>query len=171
VDDGLALSALIESLLFVADEPVSVGRLAEALEATEGEVEQALREIEEDFQHRGLRLERVNTLIQMVTAPEAADVVERFLGLAGRRQLSPAALEALAIIAYRQPISRPEIEAIRGVNSDSVLRTLLRAGLIEDVGRAETVGRPYLYGTTFSFLQHFGLSGLEELPELDLPPG
>jgi segregation and condensation protein B len=170
VSDGLALSALIESLLFVADEPVSVGRLAEALEATEGEVEQALRGIEEDFQRRGLRLERVNTLIQMVTAPEAADAVERFLGLAGRRQLSPAALEALAIIAYRQPISRPEIEAIRGVNSDSVLRTLLRAGLIEDVGRADTVGRPYLYGTTFSFLQHFGLSGLEELPELDLPP-
>ncbi|MGD1992946.1 MAG: SMC-Scp complex subunit ScpB [Anaerolineae bacterium] len=168
--DGLALSAQIESLLFVADEPVSVGRLAEALEVTEGEVEQALRDVEENLQSRGLRLERVNTLIQMVTAPEAADVVERFLGLAGRRQLSPAALEALAIIAYRQPISRPEIEAIRGVNSDSVLRTLLRAGLIEDVGRAETVGRPYLYGTTFSFLQHFGLSGLDELPDLDLPP-
>jgi segregation and condensation protein B len=170
VGDGLALSAQIESLLFVADEPVSVGRLAEALEVTEGEVEQALRDVEENLQSRGLRLERVNTLIQMVTAPEAADVVERFLGLAGRRQLSPAALEALAIIAYRQPISRPEIEAIRGVNSDSVLRTLLRAGLIEDVGRAETVGRPYLYGTTFSFLQHFGLSGLDELPDLDLPP-
>ena len=170
MSDGLALSALIESLLFVADEPVSVGRLAEALEVTEGEVGQALREIEEDFQSRGLRLERANTLIQMVTAPEAADVVERFLGLAGRRQLSPAALEALAIVAYRQPISRPEIESIRGVNSDSVLRTLLRAGLIEDVGRADTVGRPYLYGTTFGFLQHFGLSGLEELPELDLPP-
>jgi segregation and condensation protein B len=169
VGDGLPLSALIESLLFVADEPVSVGRLAEALEATEGEIEQALRELEEILNQRGLRLERINTMLQMVTAPQAAAHVERFLGLAGRRRLSPAALEALAIIAYRQPVSRPEIEAVRGVNSDSVLRTLMSAGLIEEVGRAETVGRPYLYGTTFSFLQHFGLRELKELPELNLP--
>jgi segregation and condensation protein B len=75
----------------------------------------------------------------------------------------------LAIVAYRQPITRPEIESIRGVNSDSVLRTLLSTGLIEDVGRAPTVGRPILYGTTFEFLQHFGLSGLDELPPLDAP--
>jgi len=105
--------------------------------------------------------------VQLVTAPEAASYVERFLGLEARTRLSRAALEALAIIAYRQPITRPEIEAIRGVSSDSVLRTLLRVGLIEEVGRASTVGRPILYGTTFEFLQHFGLRSLHELPDLE----
>jgi segregation and condensation protein B len=165
--ETLDLTALMESLLFVADEPVSVGRLAEALETTVGETERALRELKENFQGRGLRLERAGSRVQMVTAPEAAYPVERFLGLAERRRLSPAALETLAIIAYRQPVSRPEIESVRGVNCDSVLRTLLTAGLIEEVGRAATVGRPILYGTTFSFLQHFGLSRLEDLPPLE----
>ncbi len=160
-------SALVEALLFVADEPVSVQRLAEALETTPGQVEKALRSLEGALEGRGLRLQRMGSRVQMVTAPEAAPVVERFLGLGGRRRLSPAALETLAIIAYRQPISRPEIESIRGVNCDSVLRTLLSAGLIEEVGRAPTVGRPILYGTTFAFLQHFGLSRLEDLPPLE----
>jgi segregation and condensation protein B len=161
------LSALVECLLFVADEPVSVGRLAEALDVTPGQVEQALRELEEILNGRGLRLERMATRVQMVTAPEAAAPVEKLLGLAGRRRLSPAALEALAIIVYRQPVSRPAIDSIRGVNSDSVLRTLLSAGLIEEVGRANTVGRPILYGTTFDFLQHFGLRQLGDLPPLE----
>lgn len=162
----LSLSARVESLLFVADEPVSVGRLAEASEATPGQVEEALRELDEILKERGVRLERIGSRVQMVTAPEAAASVERFLGLEERRRLSPAALETLSIIAYRQPISRPQLEAIRGVNCDSVLRTLLTAGLIEEVGRAAAVGRPILYGTTFAFLQHFGLKGLEDLPPL-----
>jgi segregation and condensation protein B len=158
---------LVEALLFVADEPLSTARLAEALEVTPGQIEQALRELDENLAGRGLRLERAATRVQMVTSPEAATHIERLLGLGTRRRLSPAALEALSIIVYRQPISRPRVDAIRGVNSDSVLRTLLSAGLIEEVGRAETVGRPILYGTTFDFLQHFGLSGLEELPALE----
>jgi len=166
--DAVELLALVEALLFVADEPASVNRLAEALEATTTQVERALEELEASLEERGLRLQWVGSRVQMVTAPQAADAVERFLGLGGRRRLSPAALEALAIIAYRQPISRPQIEAIRGVNCDSVLRTLLTAELIEEVGRAETVGRPILYGTTFAFLQHFGLSRLEDLPRLEL---
>ncbi len=161
------LAALVESLLFVADEPVSVGRLAEALERTPGEVERALRELEESLLGHGLELERMGSRVQMVTRPEAAAAVERFLGLGGRRRLSPAALETLAVIAYRQPVSRPEIEVVRGVNCDSVLRTLLSAGLIEEVGRGATVGRPILYGVTFAFLQHFGLGRLEELPPLE----
>lgn len=163
---ALGLAALIESLLFVADEPVSVGRLAEALEQSPGRVEQGLEELERALEERGLRLQRMGNRVQLVTAPEAASAVERFLGLSERRRLSLAALETLAIIAYRQPISRPEIEAVRGVNCDSVLRTLLSTGLVEEVGRATGVGRPVLYGTTFAFLQHFGLSGLEELPPL-----
>ena len=105
--------------------------------------------------------------MQLVTAPEVAEDVRRFLGLSGSARLSTAALETLAIIAYRQPITRAEIEAIRGVNCDGVLRTLLAKGLIEEVGRAEGPGRPILYGTTMLFLQHFGLRSLADLPPLD----
>lgn len=170
-NDGIpSMMALVESLLFVADAPVSVSRLAEALEATPGQIEQALNELEATYPGRGLRLQRLGNRVQLITAPEAAAAVERFLGLEARTHLSRAALETLAIIAYRQPISRPEIEAIRGVNSDSVLRTLLSVGLIEEVGRAQTVGRPILYGTTFEFLQYFGLRSLDELPPLERPP-
>jgi segregation and condensation protein B len=169
-DELLSLPAAIEGLLFVADSPVSVGRLAEALEVTPAQVEHALAELEDDSAHRGMRLQRAGNRVQLVTAPELAPSVERFLGLEARTRLSRAALETLAIVAYRQPITRPEIESIRGVGSDSVLRTLLSVGLIEEVGRAVTVGRPILYGTTFEFLQHFGLCHLEELPPLELEP-
>ncbi len=164
---SLGLTAQLESLLFVADGPVSVGRLAEALETTVGQVEKALTALEASYVDRGLRLQRVGNRVQLITAPETAARVERFLGLEARTRLSPAALETLAIIAYRQPITRPEIEAIRGVNSDSVLRTLLSVGLVEETGRAQTAGRPILYGTTFEFLQHFGLRSLDELPPLE----
>jgi len=166
----LGLPALLEGLLFVADGPTSVGRLAEALETTPGEVERGLRELEASLQGRGLRLERVGSRVQMVTAPQVAACVERLLGLGERRRFSPAALETLAIVAYRQPVSRPEVEAVRGVNCDSVLRTLLAAGLVEEVGRAPVVGRPLLYGTTFTFLQHFGLNRLDDLPPLEKGP-
>jgi len=166
-DGLLSLAAQVESLLFVADGPVSIGRLAEALEVTPARVERALDGLEATYAGRGLRLQRAGNRVQFVTAPGAALCVERFLGLERRTRLSRAALETLAIIAYRQPITRPEIEAIRGVGSDSVLRTLLSVGLIEGVGRAPTVGRPILYGTTFEFLQHFGLRGLDELPPLE----
>jgi segregation and condensation protein B len=169
-EDGiLSVLAQVESLLFVADAPVSVGRLAKALEVTPGQVERALIDLAVLYAGRGLRLQRAGSLVQITTAPEAAPHVERFLGLETRAQLSRAALETVAIIAYRQPITRPEIEGIRGVSSDSVLRTLLSVGLVEEIGRAPTVGRPILYGTTFEFLQHFGLSSLEELPPLDKP--
>jgi segregation and condensation protein B len=169
-DALLTLAARTESVLFVADAPVSIGRLAEVLDSSTGQVEQALAELEAAYAGRGLRLQRWGSDIQLVTAPEAASAIERFLGLEARVRLSAAALETLAIVAYRQPITRPEIEVIRGVGSDSVLRTLLSAGLIEDVGRAQTVGRPILYGTTFEFLQHFGLRSLAELPSLEQVP-
>ncbi len=139
------LAVLVESLLFVADEPVSVGQLAGVLDASPAQVEKALEELGADLQERGLRLQRMGDRFQLVTAPEAAPYVERFLGLGERRRLSQAALETLAIIAYRHPISRPEIEAIRGVNCDSVLRTLLASGLIEEAGpRAPHSLRPHL---------------------------
>lgn len=165
--DERSLPALVESLLFVADEPLSVGQLATVLEVSPAEVEEALGSLQQQLAGRGLRLQRLGERVQLVTMPEAAPYVERMLGLGERRRLSQAALETLAIIAYRQPISRPEIEAIRGVNCDSVLRTLLAAGLIEEAGRAPAPGRPILYATTFAFLQHFGLSRPEDLPPLD----
>jgi len=165
-DDIISLVAQVESLLFVADGPVSVGRLAEALEVSAGQIERALADLEAAYDGRGLRLQRAGSRVQLITVPQAASVVKRFLGLAARTRLSRAALETVAIIAYRQPITRPVIELIRGVGSDSVLRTLLSAGLIEGVGRAPTVGRPILYGTTFEFLQHFGLRSMDELPPL-----
>jgi len=163
----LELTSLIESLLFVADAPVMPAQLAAALDVEPKAVEEALDQLAADYQQRGLRLQRKAGRVQLVTAPEAAPAVERFLGLDLSSKLSPAALETLAIVAYRQPVTRAQVEAIRGVNSDSVLRTLINKGLIEEVGRLEQVGRPILYGTTFEFLQYFGLQDLQDLPPLD----
>ena len=163
------IELLIESLLFVADEAVHIDRLVGALEVSAEEVEEALQVLAPKYAHRGLRLQRKGSRVQMVTAPEAAGVIRRFLGLESGSKLSPAALETLAIVAYRQPITRAQVEAIRGVNSDSVLRTLTNRGLIEEQGRLEQVGRPILYGTTFEFLQQFGLESLDQLPPLGEP--
>lgn len=166
-NNHLSLTARVESVLFVAEEPVSTHRLAEALAVTSDRVLQALDELAWAYDGRGLRLQRTDGRVQLTTAPEAAAHVERFLGLDSRMHLSQAALEALAVIAYRQPVTRPELEEIRGVCSDSVLRTLLTAGLIDRVGRADAVGRPFLYATTPEFLQHFGLQSVDELPKLE----
>ena len=163
----LDVRILIESLLFVADAPVSVGQLATVLEVEPGEVEERLEELADDLQRRGLRLQRKGQRVQLVTVPEAAPYIERFLGLEISGRLSSAALETLAIIAYRQPVTRAAIEALRGVNCDGVLRTLVSKGLIEEVGRLPQAGRPILYGTTFEFLQYFGLGDLGQLPPLD----
>ncbi len=116
----------------------------------------------------GLRLQRHLGRIQLTSAPQAAEVIERFLGLESTSRLTRAALEALAIIAYQQPATRPQVDAIRGVNSDGVLKNLLSKGLVQEVGRAEAPGRPILYGTTPEFLQYFGLNALDEMPVLQL---
>ncbi len=163
---NIPLSARIEALLFVAPGSVSPTQLATALEVSLKEVEEGLRELEAEYEHRGIRLQRHAGRVQLTTAPELAQWVERFLGLETSTRLSQAALEVLAIIAYKQPITRPEIDAIRGVNSDSALKNLLSKGLIEEVGRSEGPGRPFLYATTAEFLQHFGLNSIEELPPL-----
>ena len=157
--------SLVESLLFVADHPVPIRDLAEALEVDTDEIESALLSLDADYQERGIRLQRKGDEVQMVSAPEAGPHIERFLGLEISGKLSVAALETLSIVAYRQPVTRAQVDAIRGVQSDGVLRSLVRRGLVEQVGRAPTVGRPNLYGTTFEFLQQFGLQGLSELPD------
>jgi len=162
----LEVKHLLESLLFVADEPVAVGRLASAIGVDREAVEEALRELVEEYERRGLRLQCNGEQVQMVTAPEAAPYIERFLDLDLSSKLSAPALETLAVIAYQQPVTRAQIEAVRGVSCDSVLRTLVSKGLIEEMGRLPQAGRPILYGTTFEFLQYFGLRDLAELPPL-----
>jgi segregation and condensation protein B len=163
------IKKIIEGLLFVASEPVTLSYLAEVLECELEQVQDALEALVEDCRQRGIRLQRQAEMVQLVTAPELTGYIERFLGLNVPAKLSTPALETLAIIAYRQPITRPEIEAIRGVNSDGVLRNLISKGLVEEVGRLETVGHPTLFGTTFEFLRYFGLERVETLPALDLP--
>jgi segregation and condensation protein B len=164
----MPLPALLEALLFVADDPTPVGRLAEVLCIGIESVEQALAELERCYQEgqRGLRLQRKGEKIQLVSAPPAAPYIERFLGLDLTSRLSTAALETLAVIAYQQPLTRAEVEAIRGVSCDGVMRTLVARGLVEPVGRREGPGRPFEFGTTFQFLQYFGLDDLRSLPAL-----
>lgn len=169
-----SLPACLEALLFAAAGPVTIAQLAEGAGRSQGEVETALNQLGEQFQHgRGLRIQQHGGKYQVTTAPEFSAEVERFLGLEATARLSRAALETLAIIAYREPITRPGIDAIRGVNSDGVLKSLLSKGLVQEMGRTEGPGRPILYGTTPEFLQHFGINSLAELPpflEEDSPP-
>jgi segregation and condensation protein B len=160
------LIASIEALLFVAVEPVSPNQLATVLDITASEVEELLILLQENYQKRGIRLQWHAGKVQLTSAPEKSEIIEMFLGLEVSSRLSRAALEALAIVAYRQPVTRPNLDAIRGVNSDGVLRSLLNKGLIQEIGRSEGPGRPILYGTTPDFLQYFGLSSLGVLPPL-----
>src|SRR5688500_2399778 len=140
------LPAIIESILFVADEPVDAGLLVKALRRPKDEIEAALQELEERCAEGGTRIQRTGDTIQLVTAPEAGPYVERFLGMESRQRLSSAALEALAIVAYKQPVTRAGVEAVRGVNSDAAIASLLSRGLIEEVGKAPGPGRPALLG-------------------------
>jgi segregation and condensation protein B len=165
----LLLSMKIEALLFVAPEPVTVGQLATALDVAPSVVERGLNELDTALATRGLRLQRHAGRVQLTTAPQLAELIERFLGLEATSHLSRAALETLAIIAYQQPVTRPQIDSIRGVNSDSMLKSLLHKGLILETGRADGPGRPILYSTAPEFLQHFGLNSILEMPPL-MPP-
>jgi segregation and condensation protein B len=162
------LLILLESLLFVAPSPTSISRLAQVLGVTEEPLETALSQLADGYIEgdRGLRLLRKGDRVHLTTAPQTASYIERFLGLDLSARLSQAALETLAVIAYRQPLTRVEIEAIRGVGCDGVLRTLITRELVEPVGRLEQPGRPYQYGTTIQFLQYFGLESLDRLPPL-----
>lgn len=165
---GLELQALLESLLFVAPAPTPVERLAQVIGQPLETIETALADLSAACEAggRGLRLLRKGERVHLTTAPQASAYIERFLGLDLTSKLSNAALETLAVIAYRQPLTRAQIEAVRGVNCDGVLRTLLARELIEPVGRLEQAGRPILYGTTEQFLHYFGLGSLDRLPPL-----
>jgi segregation and condensation protein B len=161
------LAILVESLLFVAPEAVKITVLADTLEETPERIEEALADLMTGQATRGVRVQRQGERVQMISAPEAAAAIERFLGLDLTTKLSPAALETLAIIAYRQPVTRAQIDELRGVASDGVLRTLIHRGLVEQGDRLEQAGRPFQFRTTFDFLQHFGLQSLGDLPLLE----
>src|SRR5215213_8676315 len=169
IEIELPLSVQLEALLFVAAEPVTTAQLAAALDVAPSVVERGLHELDTSLASRGLRLQRHGGRFQLTTAPQLAELIERFLGLEATSHLSRAALETLAIIAYQQPVTRPRIDSIRGVNSDSMMKSLLNKGLILESGRADGPGRPILYSTTPEFLQHFGLNSILELPPLAKP--
>ena len=156
---------VIESVLFVADQPVEVGALARSIGAPKAEVVAAIEELAELCRDRGVFVQRTGDLVQLASAPDTAPYVERFLGTEHPR-LTDASLETLAIIAYRQPITRAGIEAVRGVDCDGPIRTLMARELIEEVGRAPVAGRPTLFGTTVRFLEYFGLEKPDDLPPL-----
>lgn len=168
----LNIEARLEALLFIAPSEVSLTQLASAMEIPRNEVKKGLKSLDEYYSgertRRGLRIQWHGSMVQLTSAPESAYDVERLLGLEIYSKLSKASLETLAIIAYKQPVTRPEIDSIRGVNSDGVLRGLLIKGFIMEVGRTDSPGRPFLYSTTPDFLQHFGLSTLDDLPPLNL---
>ncbi len=164
------LRGAIEAILFVAEKPVTLGELSRATGARARDVEQALASLEEARAGSGLRLARDGGAWRFVTAPETAKAVSAYLG-ADRLRISQAALETLSVIAYRQPATRADVEHIRGVNCDQTVETLLQRRLIEEVGRAERPGRPILYGTTWEFLECFGLSSIDELPRVLTPEG
>jgi segregation and condensation protein B len=162
------LEARIEALLFISSGPVGIDQIAEALQVSSRSVKHSIDNLRNSLANRGIRLHEFDSHYQLTTAPEFSTDVERLLTLEETSTLSRAAMEVLAIIAYQQPVTRPQIDSIRGVNSDSVLRTLLRYGLIEEAGRNMSPGRPILYKITSEFLQYFGLAALEDLPPLDL---
>jgi segregation and condensation protein B len=161
------LVGVIEAVLFVADAPIEIAALARTISASRADVLAALDDLADACRERGVRLQRTGELVQLVSAPHTAAYVERFLGLE-HPPLTNASLETLAIIAYRQPMTRAGIESVRGVDCDGPIRTLMARGLIEEVGRAPVVGRPVLFGTTVRFLEYFGLERPDDLPPLPL---
>lgn len=164
-----ALASAIESILLVASEPVSIRDISASTDATRAEVLRALHQLR-NRSRGGIRVQEHAGRLQLVTAPENADTVRRFLGALRPAPLSRAALETLAVVAYRQPVTRSEIDSTRAVDSDRALRTLLTRGLVEEVGRRRGAGRAAEYGTTQYFLEYFGLSAREDLPPTDLQP-
>ena len=167
--DGIDAAARVEAVLVTSERPVREARLVEATELSAADVRAAIASLNDTYEdsNRVFRITAVADGWQMLTLPEVAPVLARLLAARQQARLSQAAMETLSIIAYRQPVLRAEIEAIRGVACGEVLRGLLERRLIRIAGRAEELGRPMLYGTTREFLRIFGLSGIDDLPEVD----
>ncbi|MBE0446621.1 MAG: SMC-Scp complex subunit ScpB [Actinobacteria bacterium] len=168
-DPNVRLRGIIESLLFVSDQPLSAAKISQIVEVGEGEVVQILEDLANEYRRddRGYQLRQVAGGYRLYSHAAYSPYIEKLLLSFDHRRLTQAALETLAIIAYKQPVTRVEIAAIRGVNSDGVVNTLLNRDLIRELGRQDTPGQPILYGTSTRFLEAFGLRGLDELPPLD----
>lgn len=167
--ENVTIPVLLEALLFVADGPVEVSQLAKTLAVESEVIYRGVQQLDQEYVStgRGLRVQEYNGKFQLVTRPTLAPLIETFLNLDLTTRLSAPALETLAIVAYRQPVTRAQIEAVRGVDSSAMLRSLVQRGLIQENGRLEGVGRPILYSVTENFMHHFGLTGLNELPALE----
>jgi segregation and condensation protein B len=163
------LKGAVEALLFVSDEPLKTSDLAKVLKVSEKEVEKVIQELSLSYERkdRGIRLRQVASGFRLYSSPDYASYIQNLLAYKDHRRLTQAALETLAIIAYKQPVTKAEISAIRGVSSEGVVATLLRKELIKEVGRAKAPGNPVLYGTTTHFLESLGLNSLADLPPLD----
>lgn len=167
-EDIQELAAAMEALLFVSTEPVPMPELRKALQVRQGTLDMVVESLGKALSEgkRGLRLQRHQGTVRLVTAPETALYIEKLRGQQATQRLSDAALETLALIAYTQPTTRPQIEAIRGVDCSGVVNTLMQRGLVAEAGRLDTVGHAVLYGTTPAFLQHFGLEAPDQLPAI-----
>ncbi len=157
---------IVEAILFVSGEPVSLKQLEEAVASTPSDIGKALDQLKVSLSKRGLRLAKAHGYYQLITDPMAAQAIERFLGAQAKIELSKPAAETLAIIAYEQPVTKMQIEEIRGVASDQTIKNLLIRGLIIESGQQASPGRPTLYSTSHSFLQHLGLSDASDLKPL-----
>ena len=166
------MAGRIEAILFVAGEAVSVKDLAKALRISEQELARHLNELsdEYDYRQRGFLLKRFGENVQLATRPLYSEDVVRLLQPVQQQSLSQAAMETLAVVAYKQPVTRAEVEQIRGVKCDYSLQSLMNKGMIQEIGRKDTIGRPILFGTTDGFLSHFGIRSLEDLPPMPEPP-
>jgi len=158
---------IVENLLFLSQEPLSLKRLADSLPYSKEEIAAALDALQAEYQDRALKLRFASGGWQLTTDSALADEVEDFFNIQRKRRLSRQALETLTVIAYNQPVTRSGIEAIRGVSTSGTLQTLTECGLIRVIGQKDTLGNPYLYGTTDEFLRHFGLGDVTELPPLE----
>jgi segregation and condensation protein B len=167
--DKHEIQSAIEAVLFASGGPVPVSALAEVLGVTELEFRPALEEMIDSyrFERRGLQIVRIEDAVQMATNPEYGDIVQAVLAPHRSKPLSQSALETMSVIAYKQPVTRREIEEIRGVNSDYSLEVLLKRGLVREAGNADRLGHPVLFATTEEFLRCFGLETLEQLPKLE----
>ena len=169
------VESVVEAVLFASDEPLREGRLADTIGAKAKQIRQHIKNLNEKYEanNNAFRIEQVAGGYQMLTLSPYNHWLKKLLRVRDEGKLSPAALETLAIIAYKQPVIRADIEVVRGVAASEMIRNLMYKGLVKIVGRAEVLGRPMLYGTTKKFLEIFGLNSLKDLPkieELKKPP-
>ena len=160
---------ILEAILFVSGDAVELSALKQAVGLSDDELTETLEALdsEYEFDRRGMRLLRFGNHVQLTTRQDYAKYIERILQPVQKQSLSMAVMETLAVVAYKQPVTKSEVEQVRGVKCDYSIQSLMNKGLIEEKGRKETVGRPMLFGTTDAFLRHFAISSLEELPKID----